>query len=480
MGNTLKASPSVSDRRAEVLVIGAGPGGYTAAFRAADLGKRVTLIERYSALGGVCLNVGCIPSKALLHVAGVIAAAEALGSHGLDFGKPRIDAAKLNAWKDSVVQRLASGLSQLARSRNVEVMQGVARFESDRCVIVEGREGSHRVSFDSAIVAAGSRPIPLADVPEDPRIVSSTGALRVDDIPQRLLVVGGGVIGLEMATVYDALGAKVTVVEKSDRLIPGADADLVRLLRRRLDARYTGIHLQTAVSRIEAREHDLHVRFEGQTPAQTEFDRILIAIGRRPNSDSIDAQAAGIEVDARGFIQVDSQQRTNIRHIFAIGDIVGAPLLAHKASHQGKVAAEVIAGKSSAFDPRGIPAVAYTDPEIAWMGLTEDEATERQIDVDIVRFPWSASGRALGMARPDGLTKILFDKTHHRVLGAGIVGLHAGDLISETLLALEMGADADDIRLTIHPHPTLSETVAFAAEIAEGSVTELYVQNRRR
>lgn len=474
----MEANPSRSDRHAEVLVLGAGPGGYTAAFRAADLGKQVTVIERYPTLGGVCLNVGCIPSKALLHVAGVIAAAESLGAHGVEFGALRIDSAKLDAWKDSVVQRLAMGLSQLARNRNVEVLQGVARFESDRCVVVENRDGTYRVSFDVAIIAAGSRPIRLAEIPEDPRIVDSTGALRLTHIPERFLVIGGGVIGLEMASVYDALGSTVTVVEKSGRLIPGADADLVRVLRRRLDARYHGIHLHTGVTGIDVREHGLKVHFEGQAPAQTEFDRILVAIGRRPNADSINAEAAGVYVDAKGFIQVDSQQRTNLRHIFAIGDIVGAPLLAHKASHQGKVAAEVIAGKSAAFDPRGIPAVAYTDPEIAWVGLTEDEAVERNVDVEIVRFPWAASGRALGMARPDGLTKLIFDKARHRLLGAGIVGLHAGDLISEVLLALEMGADAADVRLSVHPHPTLSETIAFAAEIAEGTVTELYMPNR--
>lgn len=478
MSSISNAKPSDTDHETEVLVLGAGPGGYTAAFRAADLGKRVTLIERYATLGGVCLNVGCIPSKALLHVAGVITAAEALDAHGVAFGTPQIDPAKLNAWKDSVVRRLAEGLSQLARKRNVEVIQGTARFASERHIVLDTAKGQKNIRFDYAIIAAGSHPMWLPDLPNDPRIMDSTAALRLETVPQRLLVVGGGIIGLEMATVFDALGSEVTLVEKAGRLMAGADEDLVRVLKKRIEARYAGIHLDTGVHGIDVQADGLKVRFQGTEPAHSTFDRVLVAIGRRPNSERIAVKAAGIDVDAKGFIQVDRQMRTNRGHIFAIGDIVGEPQLAHKATHQGKTAAEAIAGKAAVFDARAIPAVAYTDPEVAWMGLTEEEAAARQMDVEIARFPWAASGRALGMGRSDGMTKLIFDRKQRRIVGAGMVGPHAGDLIAETVLALEMGADAEDIGLTIHPHPTLSETVAFAAELAAGTITELYAPRR--
>jgi len=479
MSDTAEAKQDDSEQHAEVLVLGAGPGGYTAAFRAADLGKQVTLVERYPALGGVCLNVGCIPSKALLHVAGTITAAQALGAYGVVFDKPQIDPARLNTWKDSVVQRLADGLAQLARRRNVKIVQGTARFASAHHVLLDTQNGPGRIRFDHAIIAAGSHPVWLPNLPDDPRIMDSTAALRLESIPRRLLVVGGGIIGLEMATVFDALGSEITIVEKSSRLMPGADADLVRVLKKRIESRYAGIHLDTGISAIEAREDGLKVRFEGNPPAHEVFDRVLVAIGRRPNTATLAVDTANIEVDTKGFIKIDHQMRTNMHHIFAIGDIVGEPQLAHKATHQGKIAAEVIAGKPSAFDARAIPAVAYTDPEIAWMGITEEEASARQMDVEVARFPWSASGRALGMARSDGMTKLIFDKNKKLIVGAGVVGLHAGDLIAETVLALEMGADAADIGLTIHPHPTLSETVAFAAEIAEDTITELYAPGRR-
>lgn len=479
MADEASAKQHDLEQHAEVLVLGAGPGGYTAAFRAADLGKRVMLVERYPALGGVCLNVGCIPSKALLHVASIITAAQELSPHGVAFEKPRIDPATLNSWKDSVVQKLADGLAQLARRRNVEVVQGTARFASSHQIVLDTEDGTRRVRFEHAIIAAGSHPAWLRNVPNDPRIVDSTGALRLESIPKRMLVVGGGIIGLEMATVFDALGTEITVVEKSDRLMPGADADLVRMLHKRIAARYAGIHLKTGVGAMEAQEDGIKVRFEGAQPAHDVFDRVLVAIGRRPNTEALALDTVDIEVDAKGFIKVDQQMRTNVGHIFAIGDIVGEPQLAHKATHQGKVAAEVIAGKKSAFDARAIPAVAYTDPEVAWMGVTEEQAAARQMEVDVARFPWAASGRALGMARSDGMTKLIFDRSHGRLIGAGIVGLHAGDLIAETVLGLEMGADAADVGQTIHPHPTLSETVAFAAEISGGTITELYAPGRR-
>jgi dihydrolipoamide dehydrogenase len=474
-----RAAPDAREP-AEVLVIGAGPGGYTAAFRAADLGRRVTLVERYPTLGGVCLNIGCIPSKALLHVAGVIGAAQTLEAHGVHFGRPAIELAALRDWKAGVVKQLTDGLARLARRREVKLIQGTARFVSDHEVVIEGSQGRQRLAFEHAIIAAGSRAATLRNVPAgEPRIMDSTGALALADIPPRLLVIGGGIIGLEMATVYEALGAKITLVELTGTLLPGCDRDLVRPLQQRIAPRYEAIFLNTRVTGVEPREDDLKVYLEGtEAPAAAHVDRILVAVGRRPNSGTINVDAAGVRVDDRGFIPVDRELRTNVPHIHAIGDITGEPLLAHKATHQGKVAAEVISGKAAAFDARAIPAVAYTDPEVAWMGLTEEQARSRDIAVRKASFPWSASGRALGMGRREGLTKLLFSRESGRLIGAGMVGPHAGDLIAETVLALEMGADAGDIALSIHPHPTLSETIAFAAEVADGTVTDLYVPTR--
>ena len=468
------------DTHAEVLVLGAGPGGYTAAFRAADLGKKVVLVERYPTLGGVCLNVGCIPSKALLHAAKVISEADEMSRLGVRFGAPEIDLDKLRGWKDSVVARLTKGLSGMAKQRKVQVVQGVAKFTGAHMLAVETAEGRKRVSFDYAIIAAGSQAARIPGFPyQDERLMDATSALLLRDTPKRLLVIGGGIIGLEMATVYDALGSKVTVVELLDGLIPGVDRDLIRPLQRRIEKRYEAIHLKTKVTRLESLPEGLRATFEGESaPAPQVYDRVLLSVGRRPNGKAIEAQAAGVRVDERGFIAVDRQLRTNVPHVFAIGDIVGEPMLAHKATHEAKVAAEVIAGHKASFDVRTIPSVAYTDPEVAWMGLSETTAKAQGIEYEKAVFPWSASGRALGIARDEGLTKLLFDKSTHRLLGAGIVGPNAGDLISETVLALEMGADAQDIGLTIHPHPTLSETVCFAAEIADGSITDLYLPKR--
>ncbi len=460
---------------AEVLVLGAGPGGYTAAFRAADLGKQVVLIEKHAALGGVCLNVGCIPSKALLHVSKVITEAEEVASHGVTFGKPQIDIEKIRAWKDGVVARLTGGLKQLAKQRKVQVVQGEAKFASPNSLTVATAEGSKTVSFDHAIIAAGSSAARIPGFPyDDPRLIDSTGALELRDVPKRLLVIGGGIIGLEMATVHDALGSKITIVELADNLIPGADRDLVRPLHKRIEKRYEAIYLKTRVSKIEAQPDGLMVSFEGENAPEPQlYDKVLLAVGRRPNGHSIGAEAAGVTVDERGFIQVDKQMRTSVPHIYAIGDIVGEPMLAHKASHEGKVAAEVIAGHKAYFEPLTIPSVAYTDPEIAWMGLTETQAKAQGIEYEKANFPWAASGRALSIAREEGATKVLLDPKTRRILGAGIVGANAGELIAEAVLALEMGADMEDIGLTIHPHPTLSETLGFAAELAEGTITDL-------
>ena len=465
----------------DVVVLGAGPGGYTAAFRAADLGLRTVLIERYPTLGGVCLNVGCIPSKALLHAAEVLAAARSMAEHGISFGEPSIDIGKLGGFKDKVVGRLTKGLAGLAKQRKVEVVTGVGRFTSANTLAVEGEGGTRSIVFRNAIIAAGSQPVAIPGFPnDDPRLMDSTGALQLADIPTRLLVVGGGIIGLEMATVYDALGSRVTVVELTDGLMPGCDRDLVRPLEKRIRARYENIFTGTRVAGIEATPDGLKVAFEGgKAPASDTFDRVLVSVGRRPNGTRIGADAAGVQVDERGFIPVDRQQRTNVPHIFAIGDIVGQPMLAHKATHEGKVAAEVCAGHKASFDALTIPSVAYTDPEVAWMGLTEEQARAQGVAYEKGAIPWAASGRALGMDRSEGLTKVLFDKETRRVIGAGIVGPHAGDLIAETVLALEMGADMSDIGLTVHPHPTLSETVAFAAEMAEGTITDLYVPKRK-
>jgi dihydrolipoamide dehydrogenase len=469
-----------ADIHAEVLVLGAGPGGYTAAFRAADLGKKVVLVERYATLGGVCLNVGCIPSKALLHAARVIADAEEMGHFGLSFGQPKTDIDKLRGWKDSVVAKLTKGLAGLAKARKVTVVAGTAQFSSPHSLEVQAKEGKKVVSFDHCIVAAGSQSARIPGFPyDDPRLMDSTGALELKEVPKRLLVIGGGIIGLEMATVYDALGAKVTVVEFMDRLIPGADPEIVKPLARRIEKRYEKIMLKTKVAKLEALPEGLRATFEsaeagGSAPAPETYDRVLLAVGRRPNGGNIGADKAGIAVNDRGWITVDRQMRTNVPHIFAIGDIVGEPMLAHKATHEGKLAAEVIAGmEHHVWDALTIPSVAYTDPEVAWMGLSEPEAKAQGVEYEKAVFPWAASGRALGMGREEGLTKIVFEKGTRRILGAGIVGVNAGELIAETVLALEMGADAEDIGLTIHPHPTLSETVFFGAEIAEGSITDM-------
>ena len=465
----------------EVLVLGGGPGGYTAAFRAADLGKKVVLVERHSRLGGVCLNVGCIPSKALLHVARVMEEAADLDKHGVVFGKPNLDLDKIRDFKQSVVDRLTKGLSALAKARQVEVVQGEGRFTSANVLTVEAGTATKTIRFESAIVAVGSRVVVLPGVPyEDPRVIDSTGALELQDIPKRLLVIGGGILGLEMASVYGALGSQLTIVEMLDRLIPGCDPDLVKPLERRLKRRYKAkIYLETRVSGIKALKSGLKVTFDGEkAPEPTTFEKVLVSVGRRPNGDRIGAEEAGLEVDERGFLSVDSQQRTNVPHIFAIGDVTGQPMLAHKATHEGKVAAEVAAGLKSGFDARVIPSVAYTDPEIAWVGLTETEAEARGVAYEKGAFPWSASGRSLGMGRSDGLTKILFDPMTKRVLGAGIVGPSAGDLIAEIALAIEMDCEAADLSLTIHPHPTLSETVGLAAEAFEGTITDLYVPKK--
>src|SRR5258706_3284174 len=473
-----------ADLHAEVLVLGAGPGGYTAAFRAADLGKKVVLVERYPTLGGVCLNVGCIPSKALLHAARVIADAEEMGHFGVVFGEPRTDLAKLRGWKESVVGKLTKGLGGLAKGRKGTVVEGKAEFASAHTLEVQTKDGRKVVSFDHCIIAAGSQSAKIPGFPyDDPRLIDSTGALELKDVPKRLLIIGGGIIGLEMATVYDALGAKVTVVEFMDRVIPSADPDMVKPLARRIETRYEKILLETKVAKIEALEEGLRATFEsaegGAAIAPETYDRVLLAVGRRPNGKSIGAEKAGVQVNDRGWIPVDGQMRTNVPHIFAIGDIVGERMLAHKATHEGKLAAEVIAGKSHhAWEARTIPSVAYTDPEVAWMGLSEPEAKTQGIDYEKAVFPWAASGRALGMGREEGLTKLIFEKGTKRLLGAGIVGINAGELIAETVLALEMSADAEDIGLTIHPHPTLSETVFFTAEIAEGSITDMMPPKR--
>jgi dihydrolipoamide dehydrogenase len=462
-------------------VIGAGPGGYTAAFRAADLGLEVTLIERWPTLGGVCLNVGCIPSKALLHAARVIEEAQAMGAHGIAFGAPKIDTVRLGAWKSKVVSQLTGGLDALAKQRKVRVVRGTARFASPNQLEVERDGAREQVDFDQCIIAAGSEPTALPGLPSDPRIIDSTGALELKALPQRMLVVGGGIIGLEMATVYDALGVKVSVVELTKTLIPGCDRDLVKPLEKRIAARYESIMLGTRFTKMEAGAKGITVHFEGkQAPAEPQtYGLVLVAVGRSANGRRIAAEKAGVEVDERGLIRVDKQQRTNVPHIFAIGDIVGQPMLAHKASHEGKVAAEAAAGEKSFFDARVVPAVAYTDPEVAWVGLTEDEAKARGVAYEKGTFPWAASARSLTLGRGDGLTKLLFDAGTKRLLGAGIVGVNAGDLIAEAALAIEMGADAADVSLTVHPHPTLSETLAFAAEAAEGTITDLYVPKKR-
>jgi dihydrolipoamide dehydrogenase len=462
-------------REFEVAVLGAGIGGYTAAFRAADLGLRVALVERYERLGGVCLNVGCIPSKALLHAARVVAEAEEMGAHGIAFGAPTVDVEKLVAWKASVVDRLTKGLDVLAKQRQVEVVHGSARFTGPSSLVVGERE----LTFENCIIAAGSQAASLPAMPDDPRVIDSADALAPSSIPGRLLVIGGGIIGLEMACVYDALGARVTVVELLDQLLPGCDPDLVRPLARRISGRYEAIRTGSRVLAVEAAGDGLKAEIEGL--GSELFDQVLVAVGRVPNGHAIDATAAGVAVDQRGFIAVDRRMRTNVEGIYAIGDIVGEPMLAHKASRQGKVAAEVIAGLPGAeFDAKTIPSIAYTDPEVAWMGLTETAARERGLEYEKAVFPWSASGRALGLGRSEGLTKLLFEPGSRRLLGCGVVGVSAGDVLPETVHALEMGASAEDLALTIHPHPTLSETVGFAAELAEGTITDLIAPSPAR
>ena len=475
-----------NDVTCEVVVLGSGPGGYTAAFRAADLGKKVVLIERYSTLGGVCLNVGCIPSKALLHTAKVITEAEDTAHHGVTFGKPNVDLEQLRTWKaNDVVGKLTGGLAAMAKQREVTVVNGLGKFTSPHQIAVTGADGKvTKVGFEHAIIAAGSQATKFPGAPEDDRIMDSTGALALADVPKRMLVIGGGIIGLEMGTVYDALGSKVSIVEFTDGLIQGCDRDLVRPLQKRMEKRFEAIMLNTKVANIEAKKDGIHVSFEGvngntEAPKGVEvYDRVLVSIGRRPNGLNIGAENAGVAVDERGFINVDKQMRTNVPHIFAIGDIVGQPMLAHKATHEGKVAAEVIAGHKVEFQAMVIPSVAYTDPEVAWAGVTETEAKAKGLNIEKASFPWAASGRALSIARTEGSTKLIFDKDTHRVIGAGIVGTNAGELLAEAVLAIEMGADAHDLGLTIHAHPTLSETVCFAAEMKEGTITDLYIKKR--
>jgi dihydrolipoamide dehydrogenase len=469
------AVPTDADLHAEVLVLGSGPGGYTAAFRAADLGKKVVMVERHERIGGVCLNVGCIPSKALLHTAQVINEAEHMSHHGVTFGKPEIDIRKIVESKDNTVNKLTGGLKALAKQRKVTIVRGEGQFSGPNSLQVETAEGVQTISFDNAIIAAGSRVTKIPVFPnDDPRMMDSTDALNIEDVPEKLLVIGGGIIGLEMATVYNALGSKITVVEMQDSLIPGADKDIVKPLLKRVQSQYEAIYLNTKVAKIEPEDAGLKVSFEGKdAPESALFDKILVAVGRSPNGKLINAEAAGVAVNDYGFIEVNEQMRTNVDHIYAIGDIVGQPMLAHKATHEAKVAAEVISGIKSAFDPMTIPSVAYTDPEVAWMGMTETEAKAQNIDYVKGAFPWAASGRSLSIGRDEGLTKALFEKGTGKLIGAAIVGTNAGELIAEAVLALEMGADAEDMGLTIHPHPTLSETLCFAAEMAEGSITDL-------
>jgi dihydrolipoamide dehydrogenase len=469
------------DRTVPLVVLGAGPGGYTAAFRAADLGMQVVLVERWESLGGVCLNVGCIPSKALLHAAKVIDEAHSMGAHGVSFGKPEVDLDKLRGWKQSVVKRLTGGLTMLAKQRKVEVVRGTGRFVGSRVLEITAADGSKSLlGFGQCIIAAGSEPVKLPFIPDDPRVIDSTGALELQGIPQRMLVIGGGIIGLEMACVYDALGAKITVVELGDQLMPGADVDLVKPLEKRLKARYEQILLGTKSTKVEALPEGLRVTFEnkaGETSTAI-YDRVLVAVGRVPNGRLINCEAAGVEVNERGFVPVDKQMRTNVPGIFAIGDIVGQPMLAHKATHEAKVAAEVAAGHKAYFDARVIPSVAYTDPEVAWVGVTEGQAKRDGLSIRKAAFPWAASGRSLSLGRDEGFTKLIVDAASNRVIGGGIVGPNAGELIAEVALAIELGADAADVGLTIHPHPTLSESIGMTAEALEGTLTDLYMPKK--
>ncbi|MBS1270128.1 MAG: Dihydrolipoyl dehydrogenase [Gammaproteobacteria bacterium] len=475
-----EASELESDIHTDVVVLGAGPGGYTAAFRAADLGLSTILVERYSKLGGVCLNVGCIPSKALLHAAEVIAMARGMEAHGIEFSEPSIDLEKLRDWKDNIVQKLTTGLTNLAKQRKVKVIQGKGEFSGPNHLVVDTDDGELAISFENAIIAAGSQSAQLPIFTDHERILDSTSALELPEIPARMLVVGGGIIGLEMATVYSELGTKITVVELTDGLIPGADRDLIKPFERHIKKRYENIYLETEVTKLEAHDYGVSVSFEGKNISETEtFDYVLTAIGRTPNGRNIGADNAGVQINEDGFIKVNSQQRTNVSHIFAIGDIVGQPMLAHKATHEGKVAAEACAGHKSHFDAAAIPSVAYTDPEVAWAGITEEQARKDGVNYGKSTFPWAASGRSLGLGRDEGMTKLIFDKDSGRLIGAGVVGPRAGELIAETALAIEMGCDARDIGLTIHPHPTLSESIAFSAEAFEGTITDLYIPKKK-
>jgi dihydrolipoamide dehydrogenase len=474
-------APAKEGVHAEIAVLGSGPGGYTAAFRAADLGKQVVLIERYPVLGGVCLNVGCIPSKALLHVAKVLSEVHEIEAAGIEFGQPKVDLAKLRAWKQRIVGQLTGGLASMAKQRKVTVVQGTGKLTGANQLSVTTPNGEQTVTFDQLIIASGSGAARIPGLPYgDPRLLDSTSALEVEEIPKRLLVIGGGIIGLELATVYHELGTRVTVVELLDGLMPGVDRDIVRPLEKRIAKRYENIFVGTRVAGVEARADGLLVRFQGpEAPAEDRFARVLVAVGRTPNARSIGAEQAGVHVNECGFIPVDKQQRTNVAHIFAIGDVVGQPMLAHKASHEGKIAAEVAAGLKSGFDARVVPSVAYTDPEVAWVGVTETEAKQRGQSFGKSVFPWAANGRSLSLGRNEGLTKLLFDEATERIVGAGIVGPNAGDLIAEITLAIEMGCDAHDIGLTIHPHPTLSETIGMSAEAFTGTITDLYMPKRK-
>ncbi|GLX81629.1 dihydrolipoyl dehydrogenase [Thalassotalea eurytherma] len=462
--------------KTQVVVLGSGPGGYSAAFRAADLGLDVVLVEKYSSLGGVCLNVGCIPSKALLHVAKVIDDAKDMAAHGVTFGQPEIDLEKIRQWKDKdVVGKLTQGVGGMAKMRKVKVVNGYGKFTSDKTIEVENADGNTTVTFDNAIIACGSSVVNLPFIPEDDRIIDSTGALELKDVPGEMLVLGGGIIGLEMGTVYSSLGAKVSVVEFADQLVPAADADVVKIYTKYNKPRFESIMLSTKVVAVDAKDDGLYVTFEGKNApeGQVRYDKILVAVGRKPNGHLVAADKAGVNVDERGFINVSKEMRTNVPHIFAIGDVVGQPMLAHKAVHEAHVAAEVISGKKHEFDPRCIPSIAYTDPEIAWVGVTESEAKEQGLNIEVANFPWSASGRAIASARTEGKTKLIFDKESGRILGGAIVGINAGEMLGEIGLAVEMGADGEDIGLTIHAHPTLNESIGLAAEVFEGSITDL-------
>ena len=477
---TVEQIKSTDDDLVDVVVLGSGPGGYTAAFHAADLGLKTVLVERYSSIGGVCLNVGCIPSKALLHAAKVITETHEASEFGIDFGEPKIDLTRLATWKDKIVGQLTGGLKGLAKQRKVEIIHGTGSFKNANEMTIESDKGSQSVKFKNAIIAAGSQPVKLPFLPDDPRIIDSTGALMLESIPDRMLVLGGGIIGLEMATVYHELGTKITVVEMLDRLIAGADPDIVKPLQKRISSQYENIYLGTRVTGVKATKKGLVVSFDGENaPKEDTFDCVLVAVGRTPNGNKLGAENAGVDVDERGFINVDEQQRTNVQNIFAIGDITGQPMLAHKATHEGKVAAGVCAGEKRAFVARVIPSVAYTDPEVAWVGLTETEAKEKGVDYGKGVFPWAASGRSLSLGRSEGISKLLFDNKTQQIIGAGIVGSNAGDLIAEAALAIEMNCEAEDISLTIHPHPTLSETVAFASEVFDGTITDLYVPKKK-